>query len=278
MWGNPFGSGGHRVETGRPNRPLATSAATISRMKSVIPENTGEVVASAAPAGSVPLDQDSPPSKGLPSMRISPAPVWIAALSLAAASWLTAQEPVDQAVIARIREEGLQRSRVEQTFNQLTNVIGPRLTGTPAYKQAADWSATELKRYGLSAVHLESFPFGRGWTLEKLVLEMVEPWYFPLTGYPEAWSPSTKGELLGAPVYLGDLADSTAVRARAADLRGAIVLLAQPHTGVIVAARPQPSACDTAVRIGATPVLKPARPLLNQARPRNIGKVGTATI
>src|SRR5687768_11712425 len=58
MWGNPFGSGGNRVETGRPNRPLATSAETISRMKSVIPKNTGEVVASAAPAGSVALDQD----------------------------------------------------------------------------------------------------------------------------------------------------------------------------------------------------------------------------
>jgi len=211
-------------------------------------------------------------------MRISPAPVWIAALSLAAASWLTAQEPVDQAVIARIREEGLQRSRVEQTFNQLTNVIGPRLTGTPAYKQAADWSATELKRYGLSAVHLESFPFGRGWTLEKLVLEMVEPWYFPLTGYPEAWSPSTKGELLGAPVYLGDLADSTAVRARAADLRGAIVLLTQPQTGFIVVDRPQPSAHDTAVRIGAPPFLNPRSPLPNQARTRIMGEVGTGVV
>lgn len=47
-------------------------------------------------------------------------------------------------------------------------------------------------------MHLESWPFGRGWALDKLVLEMVEPYYMPLTGFPEAWSPSTKGELLGA--------------------------------------------------------------------------------
>jgi carboxypeptidase Q len=211
-------------------------------------------------------------------MRLAPGSGWIAALVLSAALPLTAQEPVDRAAIARIREEGLQRSRVEQTFNYLTNVLGPRLTGSPAYKRAADWSVQELTRYGLSAVHLERFPFGPGWSLEKLVLEMVEPWYFPLTGYPEAWSPSTRGELLGAPVYLGDLADSSAVRARAADLRGAIVLLTQPQTGFIVADRPQPSAYDTAVRIGAPPFLNPRSPLPNQARTRIMGELGAGVV
>jgi carboxypeptidase Q len=211
-------------------------------------------------------------------MRLAPGSGWIAALVLSAALPLTAQEPVDRAAIARIREEGLQRSRVEQTFTYLTNVLGPRLTGSPAYKRAADWSVQELTRYGLSAVHLERFPFGPGWSLEKLVLEMVEPWYFPLTGYPEAWSPSTRGELLGAPVYLGDLADSSAVRARAADLRGAIVLLTQPQTGFIVADRPQPSAYDTAVRIGAPPFLNPRSPLPNQARTRIMGELGAGVV
>jgi carboxypeptidase Q len=181
-------------------------------------------------------------------MRLAPGSAWIAALVLSAARPLAAQEPVDRAVIARIREEGLQRSRVEETFNQLTNVLGPRLTGSPSYKRAADWSAELLKRYGLSAVHLESFPFGRGWSLEKLVLEMVE------------------------------LADSTAVRARAADLRGAIVLLTQPQTGFIVADRPQPSASDTAVRIGAPPFLNPRSPLPNQARTRIMAEVGAGVV
>ena len=181
-------------------------------------------------------------------------------------------------MISRIREEGLQRSRVEQTFNQLTNVIGPRLTGSPAYKQAADWTAAELNRYGLSAVHLESFPFGKGWTLEKLVLEMVQPFYFPLTGYPEAWSPSTRGELFATPVYIGNLPDSTAVRARAADLKNAIVLLTEPQTQFITGDRLQPSAHDSAVRIGAPPFLNPRSPLGNQARTRIMREVSPGVV
>lgn len=187
--------------------------------------------------------------------------ITLGALLLSWAAPLHTQEPVDRTMIGRIREEGLQRSRVEQTFNQLTNVIGPRLTGSPAYKRAADWSADELKRYRLAEVHLESFPFGRGWSLEKFVLEMVEPYYFPLTGYPAAWSPSTRGELLGKPVYIGDLPDSAAVRAVAGRLRGAIVLATQPQTEFIVADRLQPSAHDEAVRIGAPLFLNPKGPL-----------------
>ena len=212
---------------------------------------------------------------------MSPARGWIGSAALAlllAIGPLGAQEPVDREVISRIKEEGLQRSRVEQTFNQLTNVIGPRLTGSPAYKRAADWSAKELARYGLSAVHLESFPFGRGWSLEKFVFEMVEPYYFPLTGFPEAWSPSTKGELLATPVYIGDLADSTAVRARAGDLRGAIVLLTRPQSEFITQDRPQPSAYDTAVRIGAPPFLNPRGPVTSQARTSMMRDVGAGVV
>ncbi|NOT07877.1 MAG: M20/M25/M40 family metallo-hydrolase [Gemmatimonadales bacterium] len=185
----------------------------------------------------------------------------LAIASLAAVPSASAQEPVDHAMIARIREEGLSRSQVDRTFNQLTNVFGPRLTGTPAYKRAADWSEATLKGYGLSAVHQESWPFGRGWGLDKLVLEMVEPWYFPLTGYPEAWSPSTKGELLGTPVYIGGLTDSTAVRAQAARLRGAIVLATQPQSEFITRDRQEPSLSDTPVPIGAPAFLNPKGPL-----------------
>jgi hypothetical protein len=71
---------------------------------------------------------------------------------------LAAQEPVDLATIAQIREEGQTRSRVAATFNHLTNVIGPRLTGSPAFKQAVDWAEAQLRGYGLAAVHQESWP------------------------------------------------------------------------------------------------------------------------
>jgi hypothetical protein len=197
---------------------------------------------------------------------------------LGAGSAARAQEPVDRAMLARIRDEAQTRSQVAATFNHLTNVTGPRLTGSPAFKQAADWAAERLRGYGLSAVHQESWPFGRGWGLQKLALEMVEPYYVPLLGFAEAWSPSTRGELFGAPVYIGDLADSTAVRARAAELRGAIVLATKPQTEFITRDRPEPSLSEQPVPIGAPPFLYAGGPLSNQARARVMREVGAGLV
>jgi hypothetical protein len=183
-----------------------------------------------------------------------------------------AQEPVDLEMIARIKAEGLERSRVVALFSHLTNVIGPRLTGSPAYRQAADWARAEFESYGLSNAHLESFEFGRGWTLEELTLEMTSPRYFPLVGYPEAWTPSTRGVIEGEPVYVGDRT-AEEIRAMAEQLRGRIVLGLPPQQNFIKHDRPQPSATDDRVRIGAPPNVgnqgaTPTRdlvPLLQQA-------------
>ena len=48
------------------------------------------------------------------------------------------QEPVDLGVIAKIRDEKLDRSQTLETFTHFTKVISPRLTATPAYKNAAE--------------------------------------------------------------------------------------------------------------------------------------------
>lgn len=64
------------------------------------------------------------------------------------------QEPVDRAVIAKIRDEGLNRSQAPETFAYLTEVIGPRFTGSPAYKTAAEWARDKLKEWGLENPHL----------------------------------------------------------------------------------------------------------------------------
>jgi carboxypeptidase Q len=201
-----------------------------------------------------------------------------ALIVLGAVSGAAAQEPIDQAMVARIKDEGLTRSRVGATFNHLTNVVGPRLTGTPAYKQAADWAEAQLKGYGLAAVHQETFPFGRGWALDKLILELVEPYYFPLIGFAEAWSPSTRGELLARPVYIGDWADTTAVRARGAELKGAIVLATRPQAEFIVKDREEPSLTADSVRIGAPPFINPQGPLGNQTRTRVMREVGAGLV
>src|SRR6187401_1737472 len=105
------------------------------------------------------------------------------------------REAVDSAAVAKIRDEGLNRSQVGALFGTLVDAIGPRLAGSPEYKRAADWARERMTSWGLEGARLEPFEFGRGWTLDKFTLEMVEPRYMPLLGYPEAWSPSTKGEV-----------------------------------------------------------------------------------
>lgn len=179
------------------------------------------------------------------------------ALAFSASGKLIAQEPVDQQMISRIRAEAQSHSRVLETYRTLTDVIGPRLTGTPGFKRSIDWTRDRLNEWGMSNVAVESFPFGRGWTLEKLTLEMTQPRYFPLEGYPEAWTPSTRGLLTATPIYLGDkTADQ--IKALGTKLKGAIVLPQPPQEAqsLISADRPQPGDTEARVRIGAPPMLR----------------------
>src|SRR5438874_3315168 len=105
-------------------------------------------------------------------------------------------------VIARIREEGLKRSEVMQTLSYLTDVIGPRLTGSPNLKRANEWTRDRLAAWGLARARLESWgPFGRGWSLQRFSAQVIDPQCIPLIAYPNAWSPGTEGTLVAPVVY-----------------------------------------------------------------------------
>ena len=90
---------------------------------------------------------------------------------------LLAQSPVekiDTAVIDKIKEEGLNHSQVMESISYLTDVHGPRLTGSPITKRAGEWTKEKLASWGLENAHLESWgPFGRGWTLEACSVSLV---------------------------------------------------------------------------------------------------------
>lgn len=180
-----------------------------------------------------------------------------------------AQEPVDRAMIAKIRDEGLNRSQAHATFSHFTEVIGPRLTATPAYKAAAEWARDRLKDWGLENPRLEAWEFGRGWTLEKFTVELLEPRYMPLIGYPEAWSPSTAGELVAAPVFLGDKKQEEIEQLRGR-LKGAIVLSQPIQTSYERADRPQPTLHDGPVAIGQPRPTGGTPPLAN---PQNVARI-----
>src|SRR5262245_66235835 len=147
----------------------------------------------------------------------------IAASCLLVTIAVAAQAPADRDLAARIRAEGLERSQVAPVFEMLTVNIGPRLTASPAHKRAAEWARDRLTSYGLSNVHLEPWKFGRGWTQERLTIEMVEPRYLPLIGYADGWSASTPGEIVAAPLFIGGKTVEEA-EAMKAQLKGAIVM------------------------------------------------------
>jgi hypothetical protein len=177
-------------------------------------------------------------------------------LSLAVMPVLTQQRDAGD-MIARIRTEGLQRSRALALYRTLTDEFGARLTGSPAHVQAARWARDRFMEFGLANPHLEPYEFGRGWQLEHISVEMDAPRYQPLIAYAEAWTPSTKGVLSGRVVYVGDKT-AAQIQAMAGQLRGAIVLTHLPQTDWVDKDRPQPGLDDRPVAAG-NPTLPQAR-------------------
>jgi carboxypeptidase Q len=100
-------------------------------------------------------------------------------------------KPVDSSdPIARIKDEGMNRSQVMRTLSTLTDNFGPRLTGTPALHKANEWTRDEMTRMGLQNSKLEEWgPFGRGWSLTSFHGEVITPQVQPLLAYPKAWAP-----------------------------------------------------------------------------------------
>ncbi len=217
------------------------------------------------------------PTSGLTSGLFLAAGLLIAPVTPLASASLAAQEPVDRAMIDRIIAEGTDHSQVLASFNYLSNVIGPRLTGSPAAKRAVDWTTDRMRAFGLSNVHQETWDFGRGWTLEGLTLEMTAPRYFPIVGYPEAWTPSTRGAIEGAPVYIGDWS-ADQIRARASELKGRVVLPYPPMETFIEADRPQPADTDARVPIGAPRFLRPESQVDRRELPGLLQEAGAGAV
>src|SRR5690349_23859190 len=94
-----------------------------------------------------------------------------------------AQESFDRAMVAKIRDEGMNRSRAWAMVDTLATVIGPRLTASPAYLRAANWARDHFTGWGIRDAHFETWPFGRGWELQKFTFEMTEPRFAPMIGY-----------------------------------------------------------------------------------------------
>lgn len=100
----------------------------------------------------------------------------------------------DTALLAKIREEAMQRSQIMKTMHMFTDVYGPRLTGSPNHKNAAEWAVKQMTEWGMENAHIEPWNFGHpGWLNERLTAHILAPVKDSLVCEVLAWTPSTKG-------------------------------------------------------------------------------------
>jgi hypothetical protein len=113
------------------------------------------------------------------------------------------EERPDQAVFWKIRQEGTSNSQIMRTLHMLTDVHGPRLTGSPNLKAAADWAIEQMHAWGLKNGHLDPWNFGYpGWTNERLAAYIVSPVKDTLVAEALAWTPGTNGPVKGSAVQV----------------------------------------------------------------------------
>jgi hypothetical protein len=76
----------------------------------------------------------------------------------------------------RIQDAALNRSQIMDMVGCLTDVTGPRLTGSPNLRRAEEYARDKLRDWGVANAHLESWgPFGRGLSLEGFAANMLLP-------------------------------------------------------------------------------------------------------
>lgn len=141
---------------------------------------------------------------------------------------MTGQIAVDWEMVAKIREEGLQRSGISNTLSYMTDVLGARLTNSRDMKHAQSWVIEEMKQMGLVNVVSEPFmEYGASWDNEYFSLHLLKPDYQPMVGYPIAHTPGTGGKR-ELEVVIADIRTRQDIEKYKGKLRGLAVLSSPP--------------------------------------------------
>ena len=132
---------------------------------------------------------------------------------------------IDYNSLYKIKDQGLNNSEVMDIAWNLTDRIGPRLTGSEGLKNAYDWTSGRMKEWGLTNVKVDPWgEFGKGWDIEKSYLAMTAPYYQALIGIPKAWTPGTNG-LLSAEVAYVEINSEADLSKYKGQLKGKVVLM-----------------------------------------------------
>jgi carboxypeptidase Q len=135
---------------------------------------------------------------------------------------------LDLATIGRIRTEAVQHSQALDHVWWLSEVYGPRATGTPAFAQASEWAMKRFTEWGLKNVHQERFQFGQGWTIERFSVHLVAPQTQAFIGAPRWNSPPTSGPVVADVVRLRAANDADLAKYKG-QLKGKIVVMQAPR-------------------------------------------------
>jgi hypothetical protein len=166
------------------------------------------------------------------------------ALGLLAPAALPAQSVVDTAGASRLIAEATEHSEVMENLQHLSDVIGPRLTGSPAVRKANDWTADRFRAYGLAA-HLEPWQFGITWERGPTAFRILAPFPRELVAHSWAWTAGTNNKTLTGPVVHIDASTAESIAAYAPKAKGAWLLL-RPAASIWNPDGPPMTAADSA--------------------------------
>ncbi len=131
----------------------------------------------------------------------------LAIVAVAAVREVATEERIDHDVYWKIRQEATNNSKILDTLHALTDVYGPRLTGSPSLKAAGEWAIQQMHGWGLKNGRLEPWDFGTaygrgGWTNDRLAAHVVSPVKDALVVEALAWTPGTTGAVRAPAVQL----------------------------------------------------------------------------
>jgi hypothetical protein len=113
----------------------------------------------------------------------------------------------------------------------LTDVHGPRLSGSPNIQKAGEWAAAKMREWGLENVALEPWTndrgFTQGWTNDKFYLAAVSPQAYPMYAMSQAWTPGTNGPVTGEAMLVTGTTEEELAPLRG-KLRGKFILVQEP--------------------------------------------------
>lgn len=127
----------------------------------------------------------------------------------------------------KIMGEVKDHSQIMKNLGYLSDVIGPRLTGSANVERANKWTKEKMEEYGLSNVHLEPWEIPVGWERGTVRMKLIDPSEKTLLAASAGWAPGTNGKVTGEVVVLAARTKADLEKYKG-KLKNAIVLRGAP--------------------------------------------------